>query len=230
VIYQDPTSLIWFIIMGAIIDSIDPCIYVLYVSLLTVSATDIRHVMKISSSFILSVYIGYLVFNAILRFVLNIVSPSRSILSFVLILYALALILYTLLLERNNVEDICREDRPLCRFINRFDLRLRTLNIFSVAVIGFLASFTILPCSAGMVLAFNIVTRDLGFSAWIPLAALYTTVFVSPLLLISLAVIGLTKIKNVYELILRHQKLVKILGGILMILVAILIILGLPIL
>jgi len=229
VVYQDSMSLIWFVVSGAIIDSIDPCIYVLYISLLSVAATDIRHVMKTSIIFISSVYIGYLLFNAVLRFVLKIILPSRSILSFVLILYALALILYTLLLERNSVENICREDRPLCRFINRFDLRLRTLNIFSIAIIGFLASFTILPCSAGMALAFNIVTRDLGFSVWIPLAALYTAIFVSPLILISLAVIGLTKIKNVYEVVLKHQKLVKVLGGILMILVALVTILDLSI-
>ncbi|MEM4896549.1 MAG: hypothetical protein QXQ93_09220, partial [Ignisphaera sp.] len=88
-------SMIWFVVSGAIIDSIDPCIYVLYISLLSVAATDIRHVMKTSIIFISSVYIGYLLFNAVLRFVLKIVLPSRSILSFVLILYALALILYT---------------------------------------------------------------------------------------------------------------------------------------
>lgn len=216
--------LFWFIVGGAIIDSIDPCIFTLYLSiLLSISISSIRRIAAMSSVFISSVYVGYLTFNAILRFILRLTSPPRHILSSILIFYGLIILIQSLIFEKRNEDNVCKEDRILCKFVNKFDLKSKNLNILSVAFIGFIASFTILPCSAGMVIAFNIVTKDLGLLMWIPLAMLYTVIFVSPLIALALIVIGLTKIKKIYEIMLKNQKIIKVIGGLLMILIAIII-------
>lgn len=218
--FQDMWSLISFVIIGALIDSIDPCIYTLYIALLVPTAINFRRCVNVAVAFITSVYIGYLLFNAILRLVLLISSPPQWILSAILIAYALSVLTYSIIFDRGRYNDVCREDRLLCRFINRIGLSIESADIVWIAVLGLISSFTVLPCSAGMAIAFNIVTKGFGLGFWVPLAMLYTTIFVLPLIALTLIVIGITKIHNLYNTMLRKQLWIKIGGAVVMIAVA----------
>lgn len=216
---EDVWSLLGFVVASALIDSIDPCMYALYLAMLTPTIINIKRCIVIALTFISSVYIGYLLFNAILRLILLMTSPPRFILSLLLTLYALAIIIYTIFLEKNT-NNVCRDDRPLCKAINKINMHIASIGIAGTAILGFIASFTVLPCSAGMAIAFNIVTRSLGLAMWIPLAIVYTAIFVLPLITLTLILVGLTKIKNFYETMLEKQRWIKIVGALLMISIA----------
>ncbi len=60
----------------------------------------------------------------------------------------------------------------------------------------------------------------MGFAAWLPLACLYTAFFVLPLIIIAVAVIGLTKISTLYKYALSKQRFIKIAASIIMMAIA----------
>lgn len=222
----DMPSLIGLTITYALIDSVDPCIYALYIALLAPFIINMKKLVATAACFIVSVFTGYLLFNAILRFILTILSPPRWVLSLVLVIYGSAVILYAYLFSKDRDSDVCREDRPLCKFINMLKINPNAISMIGVALLGFIASFTVLPCSAGMAIVFNVTTRSFGFWYWVPLAILYTAVFVLPLIALTLMIIGLTKIDLAYKLMLENQRWIKIGGGLLMICVAVFLNLG----
>lgn len=224
----DIGSLLSLVIVYALIDSIDPCMYALYASLLASFITNMRRLMSMVITFLSSIFLGYLMFNAILKIVLFLVAPPRWILSIALSIYGLITVLYTVFFGRNRNEEayVCREDRPLCKFLNILKVDPSTLSLIGIAALGFITSFTVLPCSAGMAIAFNAITRNLGFIAWIPLAILYTLIFILPLVALTLVILGLARIGVVYRYLLENQALIKIFGGLLIIVVALLIGLG----
>lgn len=224
----DIGSLLSLVVVYALIDSIDPCMYALYTSLMASFIADMKRLISMTTTFLLSIFLGYLTFNAILKFVLFLAAPPRWILSIALSIYGLTIILYTIFSSRNknDGEYICREDKPLCKFLNILKINPGTLGLIGVAALGFVTSFTVLPCSAGMAIAFNAVTRNLGFITWIPLAVLYTLIFILPLIALTLVVLGLAKIDTVYKYLLENQVSIKVFGGLLMIVVALLIGLG----
>ncbi|MEM0214054.1 MAG: hypothetical protein QW348_07355 [Ignisphaera sp.] len=221
---MDIRYLLTLIVFGALVDSIDPCIFALYISLLlTSSVSGLKRVLKIATAFVSSVFLGYLVFGAILRVIVVSWQVPRWVLTAVLIVYAIAMLIYTIFFEGEGSEAVCREDRIACRIASslKFDRFAKAeTSILAVSLLGFLASFTLLPCSAGMYIAFNFVTANLGLWAWLPLAMLYTAIFVLPLVIITVAVIGLTKIKRVYEAALSKQRILKIAASIAMIAIA----------
>ncbi|MEM0027146.1 MAG: hypothetical protein QXD38_04345 [Ignisphaera sp.] len=222
---MDIGYLFTLIVFGALVDSVDPCIFALYISLLvTASVSGLKRVSKIALAFVSSVFVGYLVFGAILRMIVASWQFPRWLLSVVLIVYALAMLIYTIFFEGGGNEVVCREDRIVCRIASSLKLdRFATAetSVLGVSLLGFLASFTLLPCSAGMYIAFNFVTADLGVWAWLPLAMLYTAIFILPLVLITIAVIGITKIRRVYEAALSRQRILKTIASIAMIAIAI---------
>jgi len=203
------------IVLGGLADSLDPCIFALYTSiLLTASAAGLRRISSVATSFICGVYIGYLIFGAVLRFVLGSFNPSSYVLSALLIAFSLAMLIYTLFFEEESVElGVCREDRVACRIANT--LRLSKVDVgrygaLGAGAIGFVASLTLLPCSAGLYIAFNIVTLHMGFWAWLPLACLYTLFFIIPYALIAIAFIGITRVPKLYSFLLERQKPIKV--------------------
>lgn len=222
---MDIRYLLTLIVFGALADSVDPCIFALYVSLLLASSIGgLKRVSKVATAFVSSVFVGYLVFGAILRLVVTSWQVPRWVLTIVLIVYAVAMLIYATFFEGGGNETVCREDRIACRIASSLKLdrfAKAETSTLGVSLLGFLASFTLLPCSAGMYIAFNFVTADLGLWAWLPLATLYTAIFVLPLVIITIAIIGLTKIKRVYEAALSKQRILKIAASIAMIAIAV---------
>lgn len=212
------TTLIMMVITFALVDSVDPCIFALLVSLLTSSTLiNVRYAVKIGCSFILSVYLGYVLFGLLIRYT-ALVLP-KTILVTVIITYALV-ILATTLHDKKNSQIVCREDDIPCRLVSKLRLSKVTVNATTAGIMGFIAAFTLLPCSAGLYVLYNITTTHFGYTLWIPLTLLYVLVFISPLVLIMLGVVGLSRTGKVHTLLINYEKPLKIAASIIMLIVA----------
>ncbi len=214
------------VISLALIDSFDPCIFAIYSTLLiSASMTSIKRALSVGLAFIVSAYIGYFLFGILLRYAT--LSLPRYILAIVTVTYGIVMLLHTVMTGRiAGNENVCREDELVCR-IGRM-LRLDTLidrGTVIIFLIGFVAAFTLFPCTAGMYVVFNLLTVGLNFIEWIPLALLYVAVFVLPLILILLSFVGITRFSAVHTVLIKHQKYVKLLGSVLLIAVSLYILL-----
>ena len=212
------TTVIWL----ALIDSFDPCIFAIYTSLLiSVSVVNMRKTFATGSAFIASAFIGYSLFGIFLRYIT--LSLPRYILALITTIYGFVMLFHTLIKRRNaSYNNICREDEITCKIgrILKFDVFIDK-GIAFICLVGFIAAFTLFPCTAGMYIVFNLLTIELSFIEWLPLALFYVTVFISPLILILISFMGITRIRGVYNAMLTHQDLLKILGSALLIAISI---------
>lgn len=212
------TTVIWL----ALIDSFDPCVFSIYTSLLiSASVVNIRKTFVTGLAFIASAFIGYSLFGIFLRYAT--LSLPRYILALITTIYGFVMLFHTLIKRRNaSYNNICREDEIACKIgrILRFDILINKGIVF-ICLIGFIAAFTLFPCTAGMYIVFNLLTIELSFIEWFPLALFYVTVFISPLILILVSFMGITRISGVYNAMLSHQDLFKILGSTLLIAISI---------
>jgi cytochrome c-type biogenesis protein len=212
------TTVIWL----ALIDSFDPCIFAIYTSLLiSVSVVNMRKTFATGLAFIASAFIGYSLFGIFLRYIT--LSLPRYILALITTIYGFVMLFHTLIKRRNaSYNNICREDEITCKIgrILKFDVFIDK-GIAFICLVGFIAAFTLFPCTAGMYIVFNLLTIELSFIEWLPLALFYVTVFISPLILILISFMGITRIRGVYNAMLTHQDLLKILGSALLIAISI---------
>ncbi len=214
----DLSSLIFMIVYWALIDSVDPCVFALFVAILiSASLISVRHLIKVGSAFILSTFLGYLAFGALLRFLAG--GLPKWLLS-------LATLSYGLVTLVNNLRSgevatqlfVCREDELPCRIINTLKLnKMSGTDVLSTVMIGFIASFTLLPCSAGLYIIYNVIMSEYGFLTWLLVSVLYVTIFETPLILILLFFAGFSRIKKVNEALMSKQKIIKIIGSLTMI-------------
>lgn len=229
---------LWFLVSMAVtfalVDSVDPCFFAVYASILVSlsgSVRDLRKVFYASSSFIASVSVGYFAIGLLVRSLARGLPIGREATAYLLVAYgALLIAIVALSKGKPSTDSACREGRSIACFvaeaISRGGLTSLSAKLpyLYASVVGLLASFTILPCSAGLYVVYNVATASLGLYAWVPLTALYVAVFVSPLLLLSLAMIGLLKLgRRTY---LRHFGLARLLGGLLSIAVGMYVLIG----
>ncbi|MEM0347634.1 MAG: transmembrane electron transporter [Zestosphaera sp.] len=215
-------SLIFMLVYWALIDSVDPCIFALFVSILiSASLMNIRHVVKIGSTFIISTFLGYLAFGALLRFLAG--GLPRWLLGLATLSYGLVMLVNTLKSKETDTQlFVCREDNLPCRIINTLKLdKVSRAEVLPTATLGVIASFTLLPCSAGLYILFNIVMIEYGFLTWLLLSLLYVAVFETPLILILLFFVGFSRTKRVNEALMSKQKAIKVIGSLTMITVSI---------
>ncbi|MEM1803809.1 MAG: hypothetical protein QXO48_03710 [Desulfurococcaceae archaeon] len=215
----DIATLLAMVAVFALVDSVDPCIFMLFVSMLTSSAlVNVKYALKIGCTFILSVYIGYVIFGLLLRYAA--LSLPAYLLVLVMVLYALTTLTMTLRREKSS-EVVCRENDVPCWLINKLRLNTIPVNAVSAGIVGFIASFTLLPCSAGLYILYNYTTRNFGYELWIPLTLLYVFIFVLPLILIMLSIAGLVKRRGVYTALTKYEKQVKVAAAIVMLILAV---------
>ncbi|MEM0109784.1 transmembrane electron transporter [Desulfurococcus sp.] len=224
---MDPASFIPMLATMALIDSVDPCFFILYTGILiSYVAGSMRKLVEISVVFILTVFTGYWVFGFLLRNVFSRVLVSPIYIFIIMIIYGVSMIIYgfhDLAKERNSGGDeICREDMVECNLSRRIGLQklLETGGLIYIALTGFIASFTLLPCSAGMYIIYNMLTSDTPFPIWAFYTFLYTAIFVSPLVLITLIYIGIMKTR-IHEKLIKHQASLRILGGLIAVAIAV---------
>jgi len=111
-----------------------------------------------------------------------------------------------------------------CKIASKLDLQKYAIrSLFATLVIGLISSFTILTCSAQLLITYILLSRKLGLSlsVFIPLTLYYIAVFVSPIIVLFLGLAGLTKLKSIHLVLLRRERLVRIIGSLLMISIAI---------
>lgn len=213
-------ELLALIFTYAIVDSFDPCIYTLFVLILTSAIfIDIKYAVKVGGTYLMALYLGYITFGTFLRYL--VVRVPTQALAVVMLLYGL-LNLSTSLKRAPQKELICREDELPCKVASA--LRLNKLvgkGVTSVFILGVISSFTLLPCSAGLYVAYNIVTKTYEFSVWVLLTLLYVAIFISPLVLLFLAVVFISRLRAINEFILKGEREIKIAGSLIMIATAI---------
>ena len=235
----DLVALIGFAVTWALIDSFDPCIFALFATLLASSMlVDTKQALRVGAAFIASTYIGYVLFGLLLRiastYIFELLSRIAAVLGAPIKLLALLLYAYGLfalasaLFSAKREEVVCREDDVTCKLANRLRLTKFASGVLPAAVLGIVASFTLMPCSAGLYILYNIVTRQYSYALWIPLTLLYVAVFVLPLVLILLAFFGLSKRSNIYVALLKYEGLIKLAGSLIMLSAATYMVLSTP--
>lgn len=221
------SELLQLIVAFALIDSVDPCVYTIF-ALIIMSAMLINseYAVKAGAVFIASVYLGYVAFGVLLRYAF--IRLPIVLLAALLLVYGVTLLLYTTLTKKKNYvnEFVCREDDIPCKVASvlRFD-KLVNRGLPVVSILGLVSSFTLLPCSAGLYVAFNIITKNYEFWVWLLSTLLYVLVFVLPLILLFLALVYVSRLKTIYTALLKHEKLFKIAGSLIMVSTAIYILL-----
>ncbi len=210
------TGLLGQLVGYAALDSINPCTFYVYAVLLL--ATSIRYksprkIMATALSFTLAVYFGYLVIGLGIAFS-----------ALVLPLWLLGLV--AIVFGAYNVAEAVAEKRgkrlPLARPGGRLASPATRAagSIVAAALLGLLASFTLLPCSSGPLLAFIVAARASGvasLAAILPYLLVYNVVFVSPLLAIGLSIAAAYRARRVQELVARYAPELSLIAGLLLI-------------
>jgi cytochrome c biogenesis protein CcdA len=224
---MDYLTLLATITSFALIDSFDPCFYALFASIF-ISALMVNHryAVKTGIVFIASVYTGYFIIALVAYSLLSVIKLPMQILGAILLIYGFLTLIMSILKNRIEHSDqfVCREDDIPCKIASKLDLQKYAIrSLFATLVIGLISSFTILTCSAQLLITYILLSRKLGLSlsVFIPLTLYYIAVFVSPIIVLFLGLAGLTKLKSIHLVLLRRERLVRIIGSLLMISIAI---------
>ncbi|MCC6024705.1 MAG: hypothetical protein LM555_00190, partial [Desulfurococcaceae archaeon] len=122
-----------------------------------------------------------------------------------------------------RTDQLCREENgALCRIARKLELsRVGSLSIplrhAYLIALGLVMSFTILPCSAGLYVVYNILLVNAPLYLWVFSTLLYILVFVSPLVIITFSLVGLVKITKYaasWGRIEKYSELIRVVGGI----------------
>ncbi len=189
----------------AILDSINPCTFAIYTSLLIMASTihgkNHKQVKIVGLSFILGVFVAYYLLGLGLLAVLGFL----DLISKVIGLAAMALGLYLLL---TNVSG------RGCKIKVRHLKYVRSaVNPYLAFIIGDFLGLTLLPCSGGpYVVTLTVMEKfKLPYYYEIILLTIYNTVFIMPLVLI------LTGIYHVWKIVKGEERIIKIIEGLILI-------------
>jgi len=213
----------------ALTDSVNPCTFVLYaVMLISVSVSGSRgRVAAIGAAFIIAVMTGYLILGLGLSEVASFL--PRQLVLIVALSYAAFIIIRAIrdLTHDSKArgERVCREDDPQCRAGRLARMFSRRAGILAAFAIGLLASFTLLPCSAGPYIAFAMIISTQSLIERLALLLTYNAVFVTPLILILVAMLGITRLSGVKDKLIKYSPHLSLVGGVLLVIVAALMVL-----
>jgi len=209
-------SLIAPIVSLAIVDSINPCTFIFYTALILLALGLGRgRALSVGLSFIMAVFAGYYVLGlGLLRFV--------SLIPYGYLKYAVGFLGLALALD-NIVRGVRREFKPrtprlVRRLMSFFVYRAYISPLISITF-GFIASFTLLPCSGGpYVVGLGLLSTVKDAVQRYVLLLIYNLVFVTPLLIILVALTASSRITDKVELIRGSEKvkIIPLIGGILL--------------
>ena len=201
-------------VVWALIDSVDPCIFALLASILASSIlVDAKLALKVGFSFIAGVYAGYVVFGVLIRYAT--LRLPLELLATIVITYGLCMLVATFVSAKRS-DLVCKEDDVACAIASKLKLAKIARGPLTSGLLGVISAFTLLPCSAGLFVLYNITTRSYSYLLWIPLTLLYVGVFILPLAAIVLSFVGLYHTRPLYQFLVSHEKQVKIAGAIIM--------------
>ncbi len=201
----------------ALADSVNPCTFILYsIILVSVSVAGGRKkILAVGVSFIVAVFIAYLALGLALTQVATLI--PKLLLVAVAGGYAALMIADSLLIIKGvRGKNVCREDDPECKATKLARFFQSHAGVVGAFGLGLMASFTLLPCSAGPYVVFATLISLASFADKLALLAAYVAVFVTPLVMILLAMIGVTKLRNVRDALASHQAEISLVAGILL--------------
>jgi len=227
-----------YITAMALGDSIDPCFFALFAGIfLSATTINYKYAVKAGVVFVVSVYIGYFILGLIAKTLLRIVTIPIMYLGAFLLVYG-GLLLVVTFLKRWSGRDqrdqlACREDDIPCKIASKLDLeQYATRGLFVVALMGLLSSFTILGCSAQLFISYIVWTEmmHVDLTAFILLTLYYIAVFTLPIIILFLSLTGLMRLKNVHLMMIKHTRVVKTAGSLIMISIGLIILIfgGIP--
>jgi len=227
-------SYLSYITAMALGDSFDPCFFALVAGIfISATAVNYKYAIRAGAVFTVFVYIGYFIMGLIAKTLIQLASIPIEYLGVFLILYGGITLTASLLKKESSTTQrdqfVCREDDIPCRIASKLDLEhYATKGLIVVGFMGLLSSFTILGCSAGLFFQYIIWTETihLDLSAFILLTLYYVAVFVSPIVILLLSLAGLLRLKNIHSTIIKHGRVVKVLGSLVMITVGLILVTG----
>lgn len=217
-------EMLGFLVPLALTDSVNPCTFVLYaVMLVSVSVSGSRgKVAAVGTAFVIAVMSGYLMLGLGLSEVASFL-PRQLILVIAFAYAAFIIVRAVRDLTRgpgSGEAVVCREDDPECKAGRLARMFSRRVSILAAFAIGLLASFTLLPCSAGPYIAFAMIISTQSLIERLALLLAYNIVFVTPLILILVAMLGITKLSGVRDKLIKYSPHISLLGGVLLVIVA----------
>lgn len=214
----DYIGLIAMTISLALVDSINPCTIYLYTLLLvaaSLSAIAIekrvnkRRVIAIGLAFALAVMVGYILLG------LGLLTVMASLPRILFIVIGVGFGLWVIYSAFMGKEKIVAKGR-MVKLLPR-----ASKNIVLSIALGLLATFTLLPCSAGPYIVFTGIASKLPLIQAIPLLLLYNTIFILPLIAVLIAVLlGISRAR-IRELIIKHNRTLSVVAGALLIIISI---------
>ncbi len=222
-------EMLGFLVPLALTDSVNPCTFVLYaVMLVSVSVSGSRgKVAAVGATFVIAVMSGYLMLGLGLSEVASFL--PRQLVLVIAFAYAAFIIGRAVRdLTRSSGSggaEVCREDDPECKAGRLARMFSKRVGILAAFALGLLASFTLLPCSAGPYIAFAMIISTQSLIERLTLLLAYNIVFVTPLILILVAMLGITKLSGVRDKLIKYSPHISLAGGVLLMIVAALMVL-----
>lgn len=192
------------ILSMAILDSINPCTFAIYTSLLIMASTihskNHRQVKIVGLSFILGVFVAYYLLGLGLLAVLGFLNLIK-----VIGLAAIVLGLYLLLI--NVSSKGCEIEVKYLKYVRS------AVNPYLAFIIGGFLGLTLLPCSGGpYVVTLTAMEKfKLPYYYEIILLTIYNIVFIMPLVFI------FTGIYHVWKVVKGKERIIKIIEGLVLI-------------
>ncbi len=203
----------------ALSDAVNPCATYIYILLLTASAlVAVRSGRKFvivgtSAAFISAVFIGYYLLGIGLLRIMGYVP------TWVLALIAIGFGLWVI------ISGLRRTSRVIAKASMLNLIRKAKASIAMSAVLGFIVTFTLLPCSSGPYVVFTGLLSRYPLTTSLALLALYNLIFVTPLIIITALISSIARVKRVQEFIVSHDRELSVIAGILLVLIGIYILL-----
>ncbi len=196
----------------ALNDSVNPCCIYVYVTLLIATATygmrastSLRRAMVTSGlPFIISVYVGYYLLG---------VGLTKAFAYIPLKLFGIVAIVFGLwIVLTSEAESRVIGREKILRLIPR-----AKSSVLMSAVLGFLVTYAVLPCSAGPYVVFTGIISRLGLTSALMWLAYYNLIFVLPLIVVLVASLKVAEAAKVREFIIRYSKVLSAAMGVVLI-------------
>ncbi len=213
-------GIIGLLVPLALADSINPCTFTLYaVMLLSVSMSGSRsRVAAVGIAFIAAIILGYFSLGMGLSQAATYL-PRWAILA-VATAYSSYLIVKSIRGLRSGQPVVCREGDESCRGGRLGELFSKRVGVAASFAVGLIASFTLLPCSAGPYIVFAMLISSQSLLRRIALLLVYDVIFVLPLTAILAAMLGVTRFEGVRERLVKYQPIIGFISASLLIAVA----------
>jgi len=206
---------IGFLIMLALSDSVNPCTFLIYITLLmllSLKYNSVRRVIRVGLSFIMGILVGYVCLGiALFRITMFIPKAIIVVLGITLGVYSI-------------VTGIMRKPKIIAPR-KSYDLLYKVTTTISAFGIGLLISLSLLPCSAGPYIIAIKMLSEINVIEALPYIIVYNFIFVLPLIFVlTMTCMGL-KIDMVREVLAKKYKHLSVVAGILLIILSTLFIL-----